>query len=109
MNMKKYILLYSGGGMPSTDEETKKVMAAWDGWSKKLGSKLVDMGFAFMPNQKGKMTDGKMVSESNMMPSGYSVIMADSMDDAVGMAKDCPVMMGGASVHVFEEMPIPGM
>ena len=34
--------------------------------------------------------------------SGYSIIKADSMADAVKMAQGCPVLMGGAKVMVFE-------
>jgi hypothetical protein len=36
------------------------------------------------------------------MPSGYSIIKADSLDAAVALAKGCPVLKGGATIMVFE-------
>jgi hypothetical protein len=40
------------------------------------------------------------------MASGYSIIQADSLDDAVEMAKGCPVTLGGASISVFETFAV---
>jgi hypothetical protein len=34
--------------------------------------------------------------------SGYSVIKADSLDAAVKLAKDCPVLLGGGTIEVAE-------
>ena len=34
--------------------------------------------------------------------SGYSVLEADSIDDAVSLAKGCPVLHGGASIAIYE-------
>ena len=36
------------------------------------------------------------------MPSEYSVLKANSLDEAVSMAKSCPVLEGGAGIMVFE-------
>ncbi len=30
--MADFVLLYSGGNMPETDDEKARVMKAWDGW-----------------------------------------------------------------------------
>jgi len=38
--------------------------------------------------------------------SGYSIISADSLDQAVDLAKGCPVSMGGASVSVYETFTV---
>ena len=46
----------------------------------------------------GSVKDGP----ANGMASGYSIIEADSLDAAVKMAKDCPVLLGGATISVFE-------
>ena len=37
---------------------------------------------------------------------GYSVISANSLADAAGKAKGCPVLAGGGSVEVYEAMPM---
>ena len=36
------------------------------------------------------------------MASGYSIIQADSLDEAVAKAKGCPVLQGGAQIVVLE-------
>jgi hypothetical protein len=36
------------------------------------------------------------------MASGYSIIAADSLDEAVAMARGCPVLQGGAKIVVLE-------
>jgi hypothetical protein len=36
------------------------------------------------------------------MATGYSMIKAGSMDEAVELAKGCPVKLSGASISIFE-------
>ena len=105
--MGKYVLLYSGGSMPQSDAETQKVMKALDGWFSKLGKAVVDQGDPFTPNVKSVGSNGA-VSDGPVggMASGYSIIEADSLDAAVKMAKDCPVLQGGAKISVFETMHV---
>lgn len=38
--------------------------------------------------------------------SGYSIVTADSLDEAVGKAKGCPVLQGGASITVYETFAV---
>jgi hypothetical protein len=101
--MVNYLLLYAGGSMPETEAEQKAVMKDWEKWMGGLGSALVDGGNPFTPQAKTISKDGKVSDGSGgPMPSGYSIVKANSLDEAVGMAKSCPVLKGGASVMVFE-------
>ena len=102
--MSTYMLLYSGGGLPETEEETKAVTDAWGAWLDGIGDALVD-GNPFGPNAKSLSPDGA-VSDGPVgsMASGYSLIKAGSMDEAVDMAKGCPVKLSGASISIFEVM-----
>lgn len=101
--MANYLLLYRGGSMPQTEAEQKAVTQEWMTWMGKLGDALVDGGNPFTPNAKTIGRDGKVSDGSGgPMPSGYSVLKANSLDEAVGMAKGCPVLKGGAEVMVFE-------
>ena len=100
--MPTYLLAYHGGKMPESKEETTKVMAAWEQWMHKLGKDLVDGG-----NPVGKTSTidskGKVASGGGANPvSGYSLIKATDLDTAVRLAKECPVLQGGASVEVCE-------
>lgn len=98
--MADYLLLYSGGQMPS-EEERPKVMQAWDAWFHSLGGALKDGGNPFSGQAK-TIAAGGDVSNGGGSGSGYSIITADSLDDAVGKARGCPVLQGGASITVYE-------
>jgi hypothetical protein len=105
--MTDYLLLYSGGSMPETEAEQADVMKAWDTWMTSIGPALKDGGNPFTPAAKSIASDGR-VSDGPVggMSSGYSIIQADSLDDAVEMAKGCPVTLGGASITVFETFAV---
>src|ERR1700681_3181306 len=99
--MANYLLLYHGGGMPDTDEEKQKVMAAWGKWMKQCGDNLVDAG--------NPCSNSKSVSKDNTgevsggRVTGYSVIKANSMDEAVKAAQMVPLVVDGSgSVDVYE-------
>jgi hypothetical protein len=105
--MMDYLLLYSGGTMPESEAEQAAVMGAWDAWSKALGDAVVDLGNPFTPAAKSIASDGA-VSDGPVgsMASGYSVIKANSLDEAVEMSRGCPVLQGGAQISVFETFSV---
>jgi hypothetical protein len=105
--MTDYVLLYSGGKMPETEAEQADVMKAWGVWMENIGPALKDGGNPFTPQAKtidpmGKVTDGPAGSPA----SGYSIIQANSLDEAVKMAQDCPVLQGGAKISVYETLEV---
>jgi hypothetical protein len=105
--MTDYLLLYSGGSMPETEADQAIVMGAWDAWSQALGDAVVDLGNPFTPAAKSIASDGT-VSDGPVgsMASGYTVIKADSIDEAVEMSRGCPVLQGGAQITVYETFSI---
>ena len=103
--MTKYVLLYTGGGMPETEAEQAAVLAAWGAWYDSLGDGVVDFGNPFTPLAKqiasnGTVTDGPV----GAMASGYSIIQANSLDDAVTMARGCPILKAGGQISVYETL-----
>jgi hypothetical protein len=38
--------------------------------------------------------------------TGYTILKADNLGDATGMAKGCPVLASGGSVEVYETFPV---
>ena len=100
--MSTYLLLYSGGRLPQTEGETKASMDAWGAWLAGIGDALVD-GNPFTSNAKSLSPDGA-VSDGPVGPmaTGYSMIKAGSMDEAIEMARGCPVQLSGASISIFE-------
>lgn len=100
--MSMYLLLYTGGVMPSTEEENKVMVDAWTAWLGGLGDGLID-GNPFTSNAKtvapdGAVSDGPVGS----MASGYSMVKAATIDQAVEIATTCPAKLSGASISIFE-------
>jgi hypothetical protein len=102
--MAKYLFVYHGGGghKPGTKEEIAEVMNAWGQWFGSMGSAVIDGG-----NPVGKSTtvmgNGSIVNDGGANPaSGYSLIEASSLDDAIAKAKGCPVLAEGGSVELAE-------
>jgi hypothetical protein len=101
--MANYLLLYSGGRMPETEAEQAAVMQAWTTWFGELGGALVDGGNPTTGQAKTISSDGSVSDGSELgMASGYSIIKADSLDEAVAKAKGCPVLQGGTKIVVLE-------
>jgi hypothetical protein len=100
--MHMYLLLYTGGDMPVTQEENETMIDAWGVWLAGLGEALVD-GNPFTSTAKTVSPDG-VVSDGPVGPmmSGYSLVKAPSMDEAAGIARSCPAKLSGASISIFE-------
>lgn len=100
--MAKYLFVYHGGSKPKSEEEGKKAMAAWGQWFASVGKDVVDGG-----NPVGVSTtvtaDGKVIGNGGANPAtGYSVIEAKNLEDAIAKAKGCPILTGGGSVELAE-------
>lgn len=100
--MAKYLFVYHGGSHPETEAETTEVMNAWGEWFGSMGSAVVDGG-----NPVGKSStvksDGTVASDGGANPaSGYSLVEASDLDDALAKAGACPVLTAGGSVEVAE-------
>ena len=101
--MAKFVLLYAGGGMPETEEETAKVMKAWEDWYTKLGAAVLDPGDPFTPVAKSVASDGTVSDgPAGSMASGYTILEAGSLDEAANMGKSCPILQSGGSISVYE-------
>ena len=103
--MGSYVLLYSGGSMPETEEEQAEVMKAWTDWYAGLGAAVTDPGNPFTPQAKRLGPDGS-IDDVAADASGYTVVSADSLGDAADIAKGCPVLAGGASITVYETFQV---
>ena len=104
--MNNFLLVFTGGGMPESEEEQAKVMKAWEDWYVDLGDSVVDPGNPTGPVAK-TLVPGGTVSDGpdGTMATGYSILKADSMDSAVSLAKGCPMLDGGGNITVYEIMP----
>ena len=100
-----YLLAYTGGGMAQTEAEREAAMVAWRDWLGGLGEALVDAGNPFGPSSSATAegTAGGAVSSGL---TGYSIVKADDLAAATGLAKGCPIFAGGGGVDVYEAIPV---
>lgn len=102
--MADFLLAYHGGGMPASPEEGARVMAAWTAWFASMGDAVVDGGNPTSGTRR--LAANGVVSDDPAGPSGYSIIRAASVEQALTFARGCPVLQdSGAFVQVAEIMP----
>lgn len=99
--MPKFVFAYHGGATPETPEEGEKVMTAWRGWMQGMGDKLADGGNPVGMSQTVTASGVEANGGANPL-SGYSLVNAGSMSEALEMAKGCPILASGGTVEVAE-------
>jgi hypothetical protein len=92
--MKKFVFLYYGMWTP-----TQEMKDAWGKWFASIADNLVDSGNPFGPGREISHTGIEALSQDQEAIVGYSIINAQSMEEAEKMAKDCPII---TSVRVYE-------
>lgn len=103
--MANYLLAYTGGGMAQTDAEREAAMAAWSSWFAGMGEAVVEIGNPF--GTSATVSNGGGVSDgASAGLTGYSVLSADGLSAASELAKGCPVLASGGSVHVYEALNV---
>ena len=113
--MKEYMLIYLGGDPEWKANTPEDVMMAsmerWGQWMDKLQAKdqLVTGGSPL--HYGGKRLDPNLLvtditaAEFKELVSGYSIVKAADFDQAVAIAKECPIFeYPGISVEIREVM-----
>ena len=102
--MTKYLLTYHGGDQPSSKEEGERVTQSWIDWLGGLGKSVVEPG---NPTTVAKTIapSGKVSDAGGAKPvTGYTILEAKSLDDAVKLAKGSPQLKANGSIEVSEIM-----
>ena len=100
--MTNFVLVYTGGTMPESEEKVAQVMAAWGAWYGGMGEAIVDSGNPFSASKSitaEGVTDGPV---SSPPATGYTVISAESLDEAVAKVGNHPHIQHGGQVSVYE-------
>lgn len=107
--MKDYLLVYRNDykAVPAASPEEKQAeMQKWMDWLGDIAAKnkLVSQGHPL--GSAGKVvranniiTDGPY-TEIKELIGGYSIIKADSFEEATELAKGCPILRAGGNVEV---------
>jgi len=105
--MPNFYIAYHGGSKPATQEEGAAQMAKWGAWLKGLGDAAISPANP-LNNSKtvsaSGVTDGGAPNEM----SGFTIVSADDMDGALEIAKACPFLETGGTLHVAQIMEMPG-
>ena len=112
--MKKFIVIYHAPAdaweqtEETSSEDMEKGMEAWMQWAQKCGDKLVDMGTPLGNGLKLKPGGGSENSEKQVV--GYSVLQAESLDEASELLKDHPHLGWNADceIELHESLALPG-
>jgi hypothetical protein len=102
--MADFLVIYQGGDSKwmenQTPEQMKATMEAWNNWFKELeksghlrnpGAALAPGGAVLRKNGKGIQTD-TAAAEVKELIGGYSVIAANSLQEAADVAKGSPFL-----------------
>lgn len=110
--MKKFIAIYNApitvqqNQKNATPEELEKGMQAWFAWKDKCGEHIVDFGAPLSPGQNIKR--GNAWSEQTSDTSGYSIVQAETKDQAQDLFIDHPHLFWGEGctidLHEFVQM-----
>lgn len=96
--MKKFLFLYKGYTTP-----TPEMGKAWMDWFASVGDAMVDSGNPMSAGVEVTQGDVKAIPTGLDSFTGYSIINAESMDDAVALAKTNPMI---SSVVVYDLAPM---
>lgn len=103
--MKNYVLIYYNNGIRQ-DVSPEDFKAEWGTWFGAVGDKLVDAGNPF--NSGGKAVEKSGITTIENYPAtGYSIVKANSLDEAAQLASGCPILNEpDGAVRVYETLPM---
>ncbi len=108
--MSKYILIYNGKASDlseMSDEDKQQVLSGWEKWMGSVGNSLKDVGSPFSAGVS--IVDNGDIKDSLPL-SGYSIIEANSLEEAKKMCVGHPFLsegLGNFSIELFELAPAP--
>ena len=99
--MPQYMITYLGGDHPSNPEEGKQHMSRYEDWLSSLGDAAISPANP-LKNTRTVHSDGTVNPGGKTSMSGFTIIEADSIEQALSIAKDCPFLDIGGSLEVSE-------
>ena len=99
--MNHYIITYLGGDQPATPEKGQKHFAQYQAWLSDLGSAAIKPMVPFKHTHTIK-PDGSVSEGSSVAMSGYTIVQAESIEQAIEYAKSCPFLAINGSLEVAE-------
>lgn len=105
---KKYLFLQRsqpGNRQEPSPAQMQEMYAAFNAWKEKFKDNILDMGGKLVPGGKvvtsSGATDGPFV-EAKEIVGGYMFVTAESVDRAMAVAREMPMLMPGSSIEIRE-------
>ncbi len=99
--MAKYVFVYHGGTLPRSTHELEAVKAQWSAWFDSMGTDVLDPGDPVGLNPSNlDLTDLNQVGGDPL--SGFSLIEARSLNDAIEKAQSCPILKTDGRVELTQ-------
>jgi hypothetical protein len=99
--MQQYIISYLGGYKPANKAEGLKQFAAYQQWLTTLGEAVIKPMVPYKETHTIKPS-GIVIQGSAVALSGHTVIQAESIEEAIALAKTCPFLNIDGSLEVAE-------
>jgi hypothetical protein len=100
--MTKFLITYEGAmEMPPTPEAREQMMSAFGAWVGEVGAHMVDPG-APLGASRAVTSDGDTDERSTI--GGYTIVDAETLDEAVGLVRNHPFLKRGGTLHVSESV-----
>ena len=104
--MKQFVLVYLDGDQPNDPEEARNHFDKYMGWMASLGDAVVVPTIP-LKDTTTVSSDGTVQEGGRSAMSGFSIIRAASMEEALSKAQACPFLEIGGSLEVSELMELP--
>lgn len=105
--MNEFVFLYRGGQSGRSPEQAQQVMQKWMAWFKELADNghVKDRGQPL--EHSGKLVSGKRkavtdgpFAEAKDVVGGYTLIVANDLNEAAELSKGCPIFDFDGQVEV---------
>ncbi len=93
--MPDYLVLGFRGAVPGSLDEAKVLNQRWEAWLATVKDHVVDGG--------GPFGEGATHAAEGTGAQGYFTIRAETLEDALAVARNCPVVEDGGGIEVLEK------
>lgn len=104
--MAQFVFVYLGGTQPASPEESNDHFAKYIKWLTSLGDSVVIPTIPLKDTNTVR-PDGSVGEGGGSAMSGFSIIKAESMEEALTIAKSCPFLEIGGTLEISEMMEMP--
>jgi len=99
--MAKFIISYLGGEHPDSREAADVHMTQYKAWLKELGPRAISPANPFKDTHT-ITSDGNVLQGSETGMSGFTIIEADDINQAISDAQTCPFLAIDGTLEVSQ-------